>query len=1237
MNNRKSRLLIGMMVVVLLLSFSVIGQAYNKPWDQGHNGTNLDDEGPSSPGDKATDKNNECKNGDPVDLYTGNFDYDTVDFQVASRGINMIFQRSYNAVDYYDGPFGPGWNFSYNIRLIEIPKKSYRIEGENGEVRIVIIPKKVIIRQGNSDRLTFIKGEDSYSCLSNEFQGSLEEEINGSYILRQKSGLYQVFSSEGVIKEETDRNGNKISFRYDGSGRLTSINDTVGRVYSLIYNSSGKVSRIIIPGNQRFRYNYDRQGRLTEFVEPNGATTRYTYKGDTRLLTKIIDPARVTRVENHYDEQDRVLKQFYDGGNFEFNYSGDDYREVTDRKGNISKYWLDDGGRPLKKQDSLNNRIQYSYNGAGKVSSITNPKGATTKFQYDDNQNLVKIINPLEQSIGIEYNKFGEPTSQSDLTGDKQIEYIYDEDGNISKVKTAAGVSSDYETNEYGQVIKVTNNNGESYQFEYDQYGYLDAVIDPLGNRSEYQYDALGRLTSQTDAKGNVTTYEYGYYGVTKVRDAKGNETKYEYDNKGNLIKVTDALGNSTEYQYNDWDNLVKIVDALGNTVVSYSYDANENLKQVTDAKGNTTTYHYDELDRVIKVVDAVGNKVEYGYDAVGNMIEFSDTKDNSYSYDYDKLGRLIKEVDPLNHQKTYSYNEEGLLDLVNEPDGDVIDYDYDDFNRLTQVDYSGELSKSYSYDNLGRTASISRGMDSISFAYNSLGQVKEIIDMMGRKLSYSYDAVGNRIGLTLPNSKSFVYAYNQLNRLTAITAPNGDQFGYEYDAIGRRTKLSYPNGKVASYDYDALGRLTELNNGINSYSYNYDQVSNIKSIVSSTGRTNYNYDKLNRLTGVTYSDGENIYYSYDAMGNRTRMTTAQGTTSYSYNQLNQLVSAGSINYQYDAEGKLIQKTDGSETFTYSYNAYDRLAQVTKNNTELASYAYDPMGRRVSVTEDGQQRDYLWDGNSLLATYIGTSMENLYAVGSGIDEVLGVYGNQTKYLHSNHLGSITGITGTDGSVLGARSYTPYGMVRSTTGTFNSKLGFIGRSQSSTTGLTYIRARYYDASVGRFTRVDPVRDGLNWYGYAGGNPVNYYDPYGLFSMSCPIVQSALERLAMTWGAAFAEPTFLGEIAAIGISGGIIINGAWDIYTYNKDKSGEGEDKNKGYDPDKGALDQLGKELEHDYKKKGKVISKEEADIIDDWCEEYDVPQHHDSNYPNSGDHWKEGKDHTHIRRRHIPYE
>ena len=307
-----------------------------------------------------------------------------------------------------------------------------------------------------------------------------------------------------------------------------------------------------------------------------------------------------------------------------------------------------------------------------------------------------------------------------------------------------------------------------------------------------------------------------------------------------------------------------------------------------------------------------------------------------------------------------------------------------------------------------------------------------------------------------------------------------------------------YPNDREATYDYDAAGRLTKLNSGINNYNYNYDSTSNIKSIDGPNGTREYNYDKLDRLTGVSYPEGESINYSYDAMDNRIEKNTADGATEYSYNELNQLISAGDISYEYDKEGKLIKKETINNTFNYQYNAYDRLVKVKKDGTEIASYHYNPQGKRVSVTEQGNTTEYLWDGNSLLSTYVSGSREKLYAVGNGIDEVLGVYGEHKRYLHSNHLGSIKGITGTGGSVTGTRSYTPFGMVRDTTGSFNTRLGFIGRSQSDVTGLTYIRARYYDPSAGRFTKIDPIKDGLNWYGYAGANPVVYYDPYGLFN-------------------------------------------------------------------------------------------------------------------------------------------
>ena len=49
---------------------------------------------------------------------------------------------------------------------------------------------------------------------------------------------------------------------------------------------------------------------------------------------------------------------------------------------------------------------------------------------------------------------------------------------------------------------------------------------------------------------------------------------------------------------------------------------------------------------------------------------------------------------------------------------------------------------------------------------------------------------------------------------------------------------------------------------------------------------------------------------------------------------------------------------------------------------------------------------------------------------------------------------------------------------------------------SESGLIYLRARYYDSGVGGFISEDPAKDGLNWYVYCGGDPVNYVDHIGL---------------------------------------------------------------------------------------------------------------------------------------------
>ena len=45
-------------------------------------------------------------------------------------------------------------------------------------------------------------------------------------------------------------------------------------------------------------------------------------------------------------------------------------------------------------------------------------------------------------------------------------------------------------------------------------------------------------------------------------------------------------------------------------------------------------------------------------------------------------------------------------------------------------------------------------------------------------------------------------------------------------------------------------------------------------------------------------------------------------------------------------------------------------------------------------------------------------------------------------------------------------------------------------------MYYLRNRFYDSNIARFISEDPVKDGLNWYAYCGGNPIAFVDPSGL---------------------------------------------------------------------------------------------------------------------------------------------
>ena len=79
-----------------------------------------------------------------------------------------------------------------------------------------------------------------------------------------------------------------------------------------------------------------------------------------------------------------------------------------------------------------------------------------------------------------------------------------------------------------------------------------------------------------------------------------------------------------------------------------------------------------------------------------------------------------------------------------------------------------------------------------------------------------------------------------------------------------------------------------------------------------------------------------------------------------------------------------------------------------------------------------------------------------------------------------------------------RSFDAWGQIRNGAPTGdppNRHCASLGHQQDNESGLIYMRARYYDATNGRFLSQDSEFAGQNWYAYCFNNPVSYLDASG----------------------------------------------------------------------------------------------------------------------------------------------
>ena len=412
-------------------------------------------------------------------------------------------------------------------------------------------------------------------------------------------------------------------------------------------------------------------------------------------------------------------------------------------------------------------------------------------------------------------------------------------------------------------------------------------------------------------------------------------------------------------------------------------------------------------------------------------------------------------------------------------------------------------LRESYKYypDSSIKSA-IAEGMH-YSYSYYNSGKLKEKSASGKRLLSYEYDLNGNKIKQTDVTGKTTEYIYNELDQLQEIHDGGRCITAFKYNDDGTIKEAVSANGMKNLYGYDTDKNLIKLDIDFNGEilaqnRYTYDYNGNRTKKQQLQGTTYYTYDSINQLTNVKYPDYEEQLF-YDKAGNRSKRIVNDVTEHYLYDKRNRLIrqvfqqptGTTAKHYIYDNAGSLMN--DGEKV--YKNDGFNRVTQVTNNKGQVQINRYDAEGLRYEMEENKKLVQFIFNENREVV--VEQSNSDIKRLIRSYDLWASESEPEKTWYHyaSDEQGSTIFITDEE-KICNRYDYDAWGNLTTCEEIIPNRYLYTGQQFDQITQQYYLRARYYNPVIARFTKEDVYRgDGLNLYTYCDNNPVIYYDPSG----------------------------------------------------------------------------------------------------------------------------------------------
>ena len=500
--------------------------------------------------------------GDPVDMFSGNAFYNSVDLKLGKGKYpySLSFVRNYNSSNRYsDGPLGFGWTHNFATEL-NAGSNGLRVAGEfSPKEAAATIAHAFVLSQlslstaastnpldiliaawGTQWLMDAIFLNNAVTISAGGQSGTFVKLVDSSYnpppgsantLVLNADGTFSVsnpwkktwnFNAAGSMDTYVDPSGVTVTFSYDESGRVSSVTNGLNRTISLTYTDDQLTS--VSDGTGRsVSYVVDTSGNLTAFTDAEDNTTTYDYLSPS-LLANIYLPANPTEsiFTNSYDSLARVMSQSRsNAGTWNYFFAGS-RSEVVDPAGNSHVWYLDPIGCLVSEINELNQQTHYSRDGMFRLKKTLLPEQNAIELTYDNNNNVLTVTWVAKPGSGL-----------TNIVN----QFTYD--------------------SQWAKVASFTDGVGNVTNFTYDEtQGTLLTIVRPeIGGSNptvNLTYNGRGQVLTSTDETGIVDSFAYSesdetLLSITHDSGRLNLGIALAYDSVGNINSVTDPNSNTTK------------------------------------------------------------------------------------------------------------------------------------------------------------------------------------------------------------------------------------------------------------------------------------------------------------------------------------------------------------------------------------------------------------------------------------------------------------------------------------------------------------------------------------------------------------------------------------------------------------------------------------------------------------------------------------------------------------------